>query len=261
MRQIIKLGFILGLVASNNAFSTDRVEGLYFGLLAQLSHPSSQDLNFTINGITSLGTIQLQPIGGGMGASLGWRIRNFRVEAETLFNFNNYGSMQVGSCKLISPQVLGPEGVCDPFFVETGLGFKGYTIGVYEFINGFYDFISSDPDKNFFPYIGVGIGGAYLSNTAIFHSNSQCISLNTCSPIIDNANFSSSTTGFAAQGILGFNYFLDDFTSIGLDVRYSSTFNFNKNNNTTTPTSNNSASNFGIATINLTGNFALAKAD
>ncbi len=259
MRQRIKFRFILGLVASSNAFSADPVQGLYLGLLGQVSHASSTDLNFTLNEFPSLGTlgtIKLGPAGGGFGASLGYKIKNFRLEGEFLFNINNYGELSSGSCTLISPAVLGPEGVCPAEFDQVGLGFNGNTMGFYGLFNVFYDFLSSNPDVNFVPYIGAGIGGAMLRNHAVFQSNDQCIALGTCSPII-NTSVDSSNTGFAAQGILGFNYYIDDFTTIGLDFRYVSTLNFNKNNNSTN--SNNST--FGISTINLTGNFALEKAD
>ncbi|KTD05538.1 outer membrane beta-barrel protein [Fluoribacter gormanii] len=261
MRQIIKFGFILGLVTSSSAFSAEPVQGLYLGLLGQVSHATNLDLNFSLTQLPNLGTIgtvQLGPVGGGIGASLGYKIQNFRLEGEFLFNINNYGQLNAGSCTLISPAVLGPEGTCPPEVVDVGLGFNGYTIGLYGFFNAFYDFMSSDPNVNFVPYLGVGVGGADLLNHAVFQSNNQCISLGTCSPIV-NESFDKSHFGFAAQGILGFNYYIDDFTTIGLDFRYVSTFNLSKNNSTSS-TTNSSNSAFGISTINLTGNFALEKA-
>ncbi|KTC90930.1 outer membrane beta-barrel protein [Fluoribacter dumoffii] len=258
MRQMIKFGFILGLVASSNAFSADPVEGLYLGLLGQLSHAPNTNFNFNLNGTTYDGSLKLSVVGGGVGTSLGYKIKNFRLEGEFLFNINNYGSLTVGSCTLISPSVLGPNGTCPTEIEESGLGFNGYTMGFYGLFNTFYDFLSSDPNVNFVPYLGVGLGGALLKNHALFHSNNQCISLNSCSPIISET-FDSSSNGFAIQGIVGFSYYLDDFTTLGLDFRYLSTVNFNKNNSTTSSNSNNG--NYGIGTINLTANFALEKAD
>ncbi|HHF7365656.1 TPA: outer membrane beta-barrel protein [Legionella bozemanae] len=259
MRQIIKFGFILGLMASSNAFSSDPVEGLYLNLLGQISHASSPDINFTINNVASLGSIQLGPVGGGMGTALGYKIKNFRVEGEFLFNINNYGSLKSGSCTLISPKVLGPEGVCPDTFVQTGLGFNGNVIGLYGLVNAYYDFQftnDSGDNSNFVPYLGAGFGGAMIRHHASFQSNNQCITLGTCAPII-NESFNTSNTGFAAQGIVGFYYYLDDFTTLGLDFRYVSTLNFNKNN-----TSSNAVDDtFGISTINITANFALTKAD
>ncbi|KTD40102.1 outer membrane beta-barrel protein [Legionella parisiensis] len=259
MRQIIKFGFILGLMASSNAFSSDPVEGLYLNLLGQISHASSPDINFTINNLASLGTIQLGPVGGGVGAALGYKIKNFRTEAELLFNINNYGSLKSGSCTLISPKVLGPEGVCPAAFVDTGLGFNGNVIGVYGLVNVYYDFQftnDSGDNSNFVPYLGAGFGGAFIQHHAAFITNEQCITLGTCAPII-NESFNTSNTGFAAQGIVGFYYYLDDFTTLGLDFRYVSTLSFSKNNNS----SNSVNDTFGISTINLTANFALTKAD
>ncbi|QMT61173.1 outer membrane beta-barrel protein [Legionella sp. PC997] len=262
MRQIIKFGFILGLAASSRAFCYEPVQGLYLGLLGQVSHATNLDLDFSLTQLPSLGTVgavQLGPVGGGLGASLGYKIQNFRLEGEFLFNINNYGQLTAGSCTLISPAVLGPEGTCPAEVVDVGLGFNGYTIGLYGFFNAFYDFLSSDPNVNFVPYLGVGVGGADILNHAVFQSNEQCIALGTCSPIV-NESFDTSHFGFAAQGIIGFNYYIDDFTTIGLDFRYVSTFNFSNNNNSSS-TTNSSNNSFGISTINLTGNFALEKGD
>lgn len=262
MRQMIKFGFILGLAATSNAFCADPVQGIYLGLLGQLSYAPNTNLGVTLpDGNTYNGSVKLSVIGGGGGASLGYKIKNFRLEGEFLFNLNNYGSFNTGSCTLISPDVLGPNGNCSAFIEQTGLGFNGYTAGIYGLFNTFYDFLSSDPNVNFVPYLGLGLGGAIIKNHALFHSNNQCISLGTCSPIVSQT-VDTSNNGFAIQGIVGFNYYLDDFTTLGLDFRYLSTVNFNKNNtNSLVTTTNSNSNNYGIGTINITANFALQKAD
>ena len=257
MRHIIKFGFILGLAASSNAFSADPVQGFYLGLLGQLSHAPNTNLSFSLpDGNTYNGSVKLSIVGGGVGGSIGYKIRNFRLEGELLFNINNYGSLNVGSCTLISPDVLGPNGNCSAFIENTGLAFNGNTMGYYGLFNTFYDFLSSDPTVNFVSYLGLGLGGAMIKNHALSHSNNQCISLGTCSAIVSQT-LNTSSNGFAIQGIVGFNYYLDDFTTLGLDFRYLSTVNFNKNNTSAVTNSNNS--NYGIGTINITANFALEK--
>lgn len=254
MRQIIKFGF--ALIISSSAFSANPVEGVYLGLLGKISHVTSSQLNFTFDQ-TYNGTINYGMVGGGVGFSLGYKINHFRAEGEFLFNINNYGSLNVGSCTLISPKVLGPEGTCPAFIEEHGLGFNGNTMGFYGLANVFYDFISSDPNTNMFPYIGVGLGGAIIKHHALIQSNDQCTSLGTCP--LATATVDVSNNGFAAQGIIGLGYFMDDFATFGIDFRYLSTLNFSSNSGSSSASNNKNT--FGIATINITGTYALDKGD
>ncbi|EEZ97050.1 outer membrane beta-barrel protein [Legionella longbeachae] len=250
MKQIIKFGFILSFL-SNSAFSAEPVQGFYFGLLGQISHAPNPDLTFTINNVPYTGQVTLGPVGGGVGTSIGYKIHNFRLEAEFLYNINNYGELQVGTCTLISPTVVGPEGVCPAYIQDNGLGFNGNTMGFYGLFNAFYDFTSSNPDVNFVPYLGLGLGAALIRNQGNIESTEY-------SGIVPAIQFTSNNSqgGFALQGIVGFNYYLDDFTTMGLDFRYVSTMMSNNNNN-----SSSSSSQFGISTINLVFNFALEKGD
>lgn len=249
MKQIIKFGFILSLI-SNNAFCAQPVEGFYFGLVGEISHAPNPQLGFTIDGVPFTGQITLGPVGGGFATSIGYKIQNFRLEGEFLYNINNYGELEVGSCTLVSPTVLGPQGTCPAFVVENGLGFNGSTMGFYGLFNAFYDFTSSDPNVNFVPYLGLGLGAAIIRNQGNIESN-QYSGINPAITFTSN----SSQSGFALQGIVGFYYYLDDFTTLGLDFRYVSTMNGNNNNNN----NNSSSSQYGISTINLVFNFALEK--
>ncbi|KTD06678.1 hypothetical protein Lgra_2516 [Legionella gratiana] len=246
MKQIIKFGFILSLI-SKSAFSLEPVQGFYFGLLGQISHAPNTDLSFTINNVPYSGEVTLGPIGGGVGTSIGYKIQNFRLEGEFLYNINNYGEFQIGTCTLISPTVVGPEGICPAYIEDNGLGFNGNTMGFYGLFNVFYDFMPSDPDKYFVPYLGLGLGGAIIRN----QGNIESTKYSGVDPAITFTS-NNSQGGFALQGIVGFNYYLDDFTTLGLDFRYVSAMISNNNNNS-------SNSQFGISTINLVFNFALEK--
>ncbi|VEB38721.1 Uncharacterised protein [Legionella sainthelensi] len=251
MKQIIKFGFILSFLSSS-AFSLEPVQGFYFGLLGQISHTPNTDLTFTINNVPYTGQVTLGPVGGGVGASIGYKIQNFRLETEFLYNINNYGEFQVGTCTLISPTVVGRYEGCPTYVQETGLGFNGNTMGFYGLFNAFYDFMSFNHDTSFVPYLGFGLGAALIRNQGNIESTEY-------SGIDPAIQFTSNTSqgGFALQGIVGFNYYLDDFTTMGLDFRYVSTMMSNNNNNN----SSSSSSQFGISTINLVFNFALEKGD
>lgn len=259
MKQIIKFGFILSFL-STSAFSLEPVQGFYFGLLGEVSHVPNSQVDFTINGVPYTGQITLGPVGGGIGTSLGYKIQNFRVEGEFLFNMNNYGELQVGTCTLISPTVVGPEGICPDVVKNKGLGFNGNTMGFYGLFNAYYDFMSSKPDVSFVPYLGFGLGGALIQN----HGNIESNQYSGIDPAITFQS-NNSTFGFAVQGIVGFNYYLDDFTTMGLDFRYLSTINTNNNSSSSSSgirnITNSSNSQLGVSTINLVFNFALERGD
>lgn len=256
MRQLIKFGFIVGLTISSHVFSADPVQGLYVGVLAGVSHASNPQLNFSVNQSSYNPTITLGPIGGGGGFSLGYKVNRFRLEGEFLFNINNYSEAKIGPCTLISPTVLGPQGTCPEFIEDNNIGFKGNTAGLYGLFNVFFDFLSIDTNVNFVPYVGLGVGGAIIQNK-IQIQNSQYASSDAVQISIDKT---VSKNGIAGQGIIGFSYYLDDFATIGMDFRYLTTVKSNSSNSRTNFNSNaNSNSQFGIATINFTGNFALDK--
>lgn len=246
MRHLIKYGLILSFTLSTPAYSLNPVEGFYFGILGQISHAPNTQLNFTLDQPYS-GTVELGPVGGGAGAAIGYKIYNVRLEGEFLFNFNNYGELQLGPCTLVSPTVVSPKGVCPAFIADNGLGFKGDVMGFYGLFNVIYDFLLwSDPNITYYPYLGFGLGAATIRNNAIIENNKYA------SVGVTPVSFNQTVTnsGFAAQGIFGIGAYLDDFTTIGLDYRYVSTFGSNQSS------SNN---HFGISTLNFTATFALER--
>ncbi|MBI2785048.1 MAG: hypothetical protein HYX60_01545 [Legionella longbeachae] len=264
MKQLAKIGFICALIISNNAFSIERVEGWYFGLLGEISHAPNSQFEVLFNDILYAGEVNLSPVGGGAGASVGYRISNFRLESELLFNINNYGELQINGCTFISPNVLGPKG-CSVNIEASQLGFNGNTMGFYGLFNVYYDFLSSDSEKNFFPYVGLGAGGVWLRSHSQFSTNKQAIALGIAEPF--SVSSDSSSFGIAAQGIIGVAWYLDSYTTIGLDFRYVSAFNAGNpesiNNNLApfgiTLVNPNGTSQYGISTINLTATFALER--
>ena len=251
MKRIIKFGVILGLLLSSKAFSINPVQGWYFGLLGQISHAPNDSITTTTNGFTiNGGNINLSPVGGGAGTSIGYKINMFRVEGEFLFNINNYGELHLGPCTLVSPNVVSPQGTCPAFIEDNGLAFNGNKMGFYGLVNAFYDFTSSDPNVRFVPYLGVGFGGALIRNHALFTNSKYAPDAS----ISISTSVDSNNGSFALQGIVGFYYYLDDFTTMGLDYRYVSALSSNSGGTS-------SISQFGINTLNVTFTFALEKGE
>ena len=252
MRQLIKLSFISGLIVNGYVFAADPVQGFYLGLQGEISHAPTNQFSFTANQVLYSGQITMQPVGAGAGASIGYKIQKFRLEGELLVNTNSYNQAQIGSCTLISPNLLGPRGSCPDFIRNNGLGFKGSTTGAYGLFNVFYDFLSSNPDNNVVPYFGLGLGFAQLKNTVQIENN-QYVNAGSYIPIATKTT--STKTGVALQGVLGVNFYIDDFVTIGMDYRYLSAAK--SSNSTTTTTSGNSQ--YAINTLNFVANFALEK--
>lgn len=253
MKQLIQLNYLCALLACGNAFATDPVQGFYLGVLAGVTHAPNTQINFTIDDVAYSGAITLQPVGVDGGFSLGYRVQQFRVEGELLLGYNSYNEFKTGSCTLISPSVVGPQGTCPTFVEEQGLGFKGNTTGMYGLVNFFYDFVPTNPNANsMVPFVGLGIGMGIIKNSGQIQNNQYFD--NGYTPVIITA--SQSKSSIAGQGMFGINYYIDDFTTIGIDYRYLSTFSSNSNSATT---SNSVSKQFAINTINFTANFALEK--
>ena len=85
-------------------------------------------------------------------------------------------------------------------------------------VNGFFDLYTPSDDNvtNIAPYIGLGIGYSYVQNNLTFQYNQTYLA---------NGEFVQSYYALAGQAIVGVNYFMDDFTTIGLDFRAFSTTN------------------------------------
>ena len=255
MKQLIKFSLISSLVLSSSvygAYASDPVQGFYLGLLGEISHISNIDATVIVNQNPYTGKISVGPVGGGAGGAIGYKVQSFRFEGQLLVNANSFGEFRTGACTFISPAVLGPQGNCNAFAVNNGLGFKGTSLGIYGLFNAFYDFLPGPgSDRKAIPYIGLGLGYAQIKNTIQIQNNQYIFSGLT--PI--NVSLSVSKSGVAGQGILGVSYYLDDYAVVGIDFRYLTSSNSQKTNTT----SNSNGSRFGVSTINFVGSFALGK--
>lgn len=261
MKQLIQLGVVSSLLIGQSSFAINPIQGWYVGVLAGVSlGPSSYPTLFDTSGfyfpppLTNpfpnnllIGTVNNNTIGGGGGGAVGFRMQQFRVEGELFYNYFNAQNFQTGNCILQRPHLLTPIGTCELYyngynvFEVLGAGFKGSTYGIYGLVNAYYDFMSYDNEKFIVPYVGLGLGGVRLTKSFNFTSNYTTNSI----------GLSDSATTAAAQGIVGFSYYLDDYAWLGIDYRYLTsraitTFSYE--------------SRYSINTINVNANFSFDNA-
>lgn len=235
MKQLIRFSLILSIFWGNSAFSLSPIQGIYVGILGEVSHNSNSTFNATIDQVPYVATLSYNTAGAGGGGVVGYRIQKFRVEGELLYNWVSYDSLSIGNCTLLSPSLPTPTGRC-PNNALQNLGFNGSSSILYGLINGYFDFVTYDTDTQVVPYIGLGLGMAKVRVGPSF--------TNTVTQFSAGGNFSSSSA--AAQGIIGLSYFLDDFTWVAFDYRYLTT-------NTVQEFGNNR---FAINTLNFSANFS-----
>lgn len=203
MKQFIKTSFIALLLANGATYALNPVQGWYGGVLIGVNYAPSANFNIptaippiNVPGALNYGTM------GAIGGQLGYRFGKYRLEGQYFYNNNPYKSLELGDITLFAPSTSPDfriEGSTD-----SGLGM----------LNGFYDFLPSDPRSSIVPYLGVGLGYAYFSNNlTIYHNNVNLYA----------AHVKEATTSPAGQAIVGMSYFLDDFASFSLDFRYLTT--------------------------------------
>jgi opacity protein-like surface antigen len=169
-------------------------------------------------------------LGGNGGIFFGYRWCNLRLEIEPLFNENGLNQIKLGD-----------------FTIESSdntnfLRMHGYTYFVSGLVNAIYEFYQAGSDRtNFAPYLGVGIGYAYTqSKVRIFKKDN-----------LRGTIMNTDDLGML-QGILGVNYFMDDFTAVGIDYRYMILSKLSKNHGSM-------SNSFQPQTINLSFTYAFGK--
>lgn len=214
MKSFLKTSVVVLALGSSAAMAANPINGWYAGIIlggtyapkAQLTFPAPITPNSSScsrNATCATTTATLNYSGyGNIGGQIGVRHDNLRVELEPVVNYNPYKKLTVGTIEYTSPKS------------STALRIAGNTTTVGLFLNGFYDFYTPHSESNFAPYLGAGIGYAYIDNENRFYCNNQTIQCTV---------FSTSTRSAAVQGIIGAAYFMDDFTWFGLDYRYITT--------------------------------------
>lgn len=206
---------LLSALCSGQALAANPVTGVYVGLMGGGNVARSVDnynyippILFTppTNNLAILNTANPNAklsfkVSGNGGGQIGYRFNCFRAEIEGLYATNSYGTITTSSVN-----------VQNNF---NGLTLTGHINAIAGFLNGFYDIYTPGSDSNIGGYLGLGVGYANIQNILTYKQSGFTL---TTPP-----NYSVSQGSFAAQGIVGLNYYIDDFTSIGGDFRYITT--------------------------------------
>lgn len=210
MKWMIHPVFATALLTSTAAMAVNPNNGLYGGLLLGGTYSTGNNIHFSQSTLNTLnnnkkGAVFTNPGKlsysgfGNIAGMLGYRINQFRIESELLYNSAPYKKLRIGNVTFLSPKS------------SSGLRMKGNTALGAVMINGFYDFWTAGSTSYFVPYVGAGIGYAKVRNQIKFYNNNNYIA---------GTNVSKTITSGAAQGIIGASYYLDDFTALSLDYRY-----------------------------------------
>ena len=199
MNLITRIAWMSLLLLSHAAFALNPVSDPYFGILFGGSYQLDAKFKFTNpttqqseNGTLGFGLMV------NIGGQLGYRFcDSFRIEAEALYNKNPYNFLHLGDVSIHSPST------------STGLRMEGSSTEGIGFINGYYDFLG-DGTSNLVPYLGLGVGYAYISTVIRFYDNNI---------LVAGGRHGQINTNPAGQVIVGLSYFLDDFASFSVDAR------------------------------------------
>ena len=219
---------LLGL--SSTAFAVNPVEGWYAGIYLGPSYAPTTVIPINKTYILPSSSGQIIPVGtaslsygvlGGVGGEAGYRCGHLRAEGQLLYNNNPYSSLSTNEPKMM---INGTRTTYNGVALPPSM--KGQTNIGAALINGFFDLYTPGKDNvsNIAPYIGLGVGYAYVQNNITFQFPNALASgaINA-----SGGQFWHSYAAVAGQAIAGVNYFMDDFTTMGIDLRFFSTANEN----------------------------------
>jgi hypothetical protein len=253
MRYVNKFALIGLLLANCSAFSVTPAEGCYVGLIGGVTFTPSLGLrptNFTSRQrnlsplpapFPQLLSVRLEKthinygIGGNLGIQGGTRICNFRFEGELLFNYSPISSIRSNAF------------VRHPFFPpfrgdffdldikrhvtpESPFRMSGYTFFGAGLFNVYYDFFDEDCDPSFIPYVGVGVGYAYVRSSVTLEVpnflHNEFFPPSPL-PVLVDTRFSQTVARNSSapigQAIVGISYYFCDANAVSLDYRYLTT--------------------------------------
>lgn len=220
MKRFYRMNLASLMLASASAFSTIPVEGWYAGGMGAISYLPQVDATI-INPVTgtALTTAELTySLGGGGGGQIGYRWCYFRFEGQLFLDTNPYDKLSAGGVAIKThyiPLLTTPAGAFS-------LRMNGYTDVAAAFFNGYWELYDEDNDPSIIPYLGLGIGYAYIQNK---------ITINTfvppLAPGLPSFTFTASDSEDndtpIAQLILGASYFFTESLSLSTDYRYLTT--------------------------------------
>lgn len=149
---------------------------------------------------------------GGVGVDFGYRIcSDYRLEGEIFYNNNPFSELTIGNYTI------------DSSSSSTTIHIGGDTNTAALLFNFLYDIPiqSKDGYAALRPYIGGGLGYAYIFSTLEFHygENTAEQAQGAEPATLYESSLKQTRSAFAVQGIIGISYFIDDFCWLSLDGR------------------------------------------
>lgn len=169
---------------------------------------------------------------GQIGGQIGYRFDNIRLEGEFFYNVSPYRKLKI-------------DGLTREFEISANNNLSNYITGETDtaagMLNIYYDFLQL-PSKwiSITPFVGIGGGYANVTNNLQIYANGN---------LLNNTPISPSSAHFAGQLMTGLLYFIDEFSTIGLDYRY-----FTTASQTMTVAGHDSTFKNQIQSVNLTYN-------
>ncbi len=201
--MVQKSAMIAALFACMSTHALDLEPGWYAGAILGANYTPKVAINtaYPLNdtGRTVSSSLSYSYMGA-VGGQMGYRIDNYRLEGEFLFNNSPYAGITVGQ-RYFSAGTVGPN----------GFQFQGATNTYALLFNAYYDLFSIEDERNLIPYMGLGVGGEIVQNTLALNFNGISYT-----PQKTKAN----NEQFAFQGTIGAAYYWDECTSLALDFRY-----------------------------------------
>jgi opacity protein-like surface antigen len=215
MKWITKI-IATGLLAiTSSAYAVNPQPDWYAGLLVGGNY--IPNMHFTY--VDPLAQVKPGTLGydilGQFGGQIGYRwCDNYRFEGQFFYNSTSFSYLRLDTLTIHSQDE------------SAGLRMNGATqSGVIAF-NAFYDFFG-DYSSNAVPYVGAGIGYAYISSKIKWFADDTQITV----PQVEDylgldfsgpgiAGNGQSHSGIVGQLIAGISYYMDDFSYFALDARY-----------------------------------------
>ncbi len=217
-----RLGLLALLLTNTHAYAVNPVQGGYGGILLGFNYtprtsfifPTSFDypvnplkppVKVPANAPATLGFGTMGQLAG----QVGYRWGKYRVEGQ--LGYNN------SPIKTIALKDFHTPGFTIPINNKNiNIHSKASTNTLYGMVNAYYDFLPSEPDSSFAPFVGLGLGYAYTLHTVEL----EFLNHGVYDQIIA---VKEKTTSPAGQIIIGGSIFMDDFTAFALDLRYFTT--------------------------------------
>ncbi len=211
-----RLGLLALLLTSASAYAVNPVQGGYGGILLGLNYtpstnfiiPTKLDYPLTPTKIEVVPANTPATIGfgtmGQLAGQVGYRWEKYRAEAQLGYNNSPIKTLKLKHFTLSIPSK------------NKDVNSKASANTLYGMVNAYYDFLPSDPDSSFAPFVGLGLGYAYTTHTIELKFLNK--------GVYDKVlTINESTTSPAGQIMIGASIFMDDFTAFSLDLRYFTT--------------------------------------